>query len=91
MCCGAVAGKHHGEPVEYRCWDVIVECWSDNGVAEEIGPRVKTVSGAIKRFKDIVSIYDDYQADAINSAFTGRICLRTNHRSTRPRRKPTHR
>ena len=43
-------------------WDVIVECWSDEDIAEQIG-SARTLNGAIKRFKDIVAIYSDRQAD----------------------------
>lgn len=49
-------------------WDVIVECWEDEQIGEAIG-KATTVTGAIKKIKGIVSVYADYQADAINSAF----------------------
>lgn len=49
-------------------WDVIVECWDDEQIANQIG-RCTTVEGAIKKFKDVVSVYADRQADAINSVF----------------------
>jgi hypothetical protein len=59
---------HAEENYEKGGWDVIVECWDDEQIAEQIG-RARTVEGAIKKFKDIVSIYEDRFADAINSAF----------------------
>jgi hypothetical protein len=49
-------------------WDVIVECWDDETIAETIG-RATTRKGAIAKFKDVVSVYADRQADAVNSAF----------------------
>jgi hypothetical protein len=49
-------------------WDVIVECWDDEQIANQIG-RARTVEGAVKKFKDVVSVWADRQADAINSAF----------------------
>lgn len=57
-------------------WDVIVECWSDGEIAEVLrGEHVKgwrpsrSAQGAIARFKPMVAVWADRQADAINSAF----------------------
>lgn len=49
-------------------WDVIVECWTDEQIAETIG-KARTPKGAIAKFRHVVAIYDDRQQDAINSAF----------------------
>ena len=49
-------------------WDVIVECWTDEDIADRIG-RARTPGGAIAKFKGVVSVWADRQADAINSAF----------------------
>jgi hypothetical protein len=49
-------------------WDVIVECWDDEQIAKVIG-RTTTFAGAYGKVKSVVSVYADYQADAINSAF----------------------
>lgn len=54
-------------------WDVIVECWDDQQIADAIlnaiGP-IRTVEQAIAHFRDgVVAIYADQQADARNSAF----------------------
>ena len=49
-------------------WDVIVECWEDSDIAETIG-KARTFKGALAKVASIVSIYDDCQADARNSAF----------------------
>ncbi len=49
-------------------WDVVVECWSDAEIAEQIG-KATTVKGAIKKFGWLVDVWSDKQADAINSAF----------------------
>lgn len=51
-------------------WDVIVECWGDNQIANIIeAGDAKTVKQAIKCFKPMVDIWADRQADARNSAF----------------------
>ena len=49
-------------------WDVIVECYTDAEIADQIG-GARTVKGALAKFRDGVSIWADRQADAINSAF----------------------
>lgn len=49
-------------------WDVIVECWEDSDIVEEIG-RARTAKGAIAKVAGIVSVYADREADARNSAF----------------------
>ena len=49
-------------------WDVICECWDDQQVADCIRDA-RTVRGAIKAVKEIVRVYADRQADAVNSAF----------------------
>ena len=59
---------HALEHYEDGGWDVIVECWEDDQIAEQIG-GARTVAGALKKFADIVDIWADRQADAINSAF----------------------
>ncbi len=57
-------------------WDVIVECWDDETIAETLSANresgrgtVRTTKGAIARMAAIVDIYADRQADARNSAF----------------------
>ena len=49
-------------------WDVLVECWSDDDIAQCFG-RSWTFTGALTKVAAIMSIYADRQADAINSAF----------------------
>lgn len=49
-------------------WDVIVECWSDREIAEEIG-RARTAKGALAKIRPYIEIYDERQADGRNSAF----------------------
>lgn len=58
------AEKHY----ESGGWDVIVEAWSDEDIAQEIG-KATTFDGALKKMAGIVSIYADREADAINSTF----------------------
>lgn len=49
-------------------WDVVVECYSDDEVAEVIG-KATTVAGALRKFAPLVDVWSDRQADARNSAF----------------------
>lgn len=49
-------------------WDVIVECWSDAEIADQIG-KATTLKGALKKFEFLVDVWSDQQADAINSVF----------------------
>lgn len=51
-------------------WDVVVECWDDQQIAEQI---VQCAAGdatrAVDAFRGIVDVWADRQADARNSAF----------------------
>lgn len=49
-------------------WDVVVECYDDDMIADVIG-KARTPKGAIGKFKPLVDVWADRQADAINSAF----------------------
>ena len=49
-------------------WDVVVECWDDQQIADCI-KGARTARGAIRKVATIVSVYADRQADARNSAF----------------------
>lgn len=49
-------------------WDVIVECYDDDMIADVIG-KARTPEGAIRKFRPLVSVWADRQADARNSAF----------------------
>ncbi len=49
-------------------WDVIVETYTDDEIAAQIG-QARTVRGALAKFADVVSVWADRQADAENSAF----------------------
>lgn len=44
-------------------WDVIVECWDDDQIAETIG-QARTVKGALAKFAAVVDVWADRQADA---------------------------
>ena len=48
-------------------WDVIVETMSDEDIAREIG-GARTLNGAVKKLRPLVSLHADRQADARNSA-----------------------
>ena len=47
-------------------WDVLVECWSDKDILDEIG-GARTVAGAIRKIAPIISAmksrYDEIQAE----------------------------
>lgn len=47
-------------------WDVVVECFTDEEIAEQIG-KARTLEGALKKFSDVVDVWADRQADARNS------------------------
>jgi hypothetical protein len=49
-------------------WDVVVECWSDEDIREQIG-RARTLKGALAKLAEVIDVYADRQADALNSAF----------------------
>lgn len=49
-------------------WDVLVECWSDEDIAENIG-RANTVRGALYKVSKAVKMYDSYRKDIQATAF----------------------
>jgi hypothetical protein len=51
-------------------WDVIVECWTLDMIEDYIiEGGARTFVEAVALFKNIVDVWADQQADAINSAF----------------------
>jgi hypothetical protein len=44
-------------------WDVIVECWDDEDIADAIAPATN-FRDAIRNMKEFVEIYEERQADA---------------------------
>jgi hypothetical protein len=44
-------------------WDVVVECYDDEEIAEVIG-RARTLKGAIAKFATVIDVYSDRQAAA---------------------------
>jgi hypothetical protein len=51
-------------------WDVVVECYSDDEIAQVLmANSAGTESQALRSFSSVVSLYADRQADARNSAF----------------------
>lgn len=44
-------------------WDVIVECYDDEQIAEVIG-RARTVKGALAKFATVIDVFSDRQAAA---------------------------
>jgi hypothetical protein len=64
----AAVKAHALDHYEDGGWDVIIECWDDEQIAEQIGDA-KTVQGALRKFEGVVGVYADREADARNSAF----------------------
>jgi hypothetical protein len=61
--------KSHAEAhYEDGGWDVIVECWDDNAIAEFIAGAT-TPDEALECFGPLIDVWSDRQADARNSAF----------------------
>lgn len=61
---------HANENYEAGGWDVIVECWEDDQIADVISEEgATTTQAAIDAFKPVVSVWADRQADARNSRF----------------------
>lgn len=51
-------------------WSVIVECWSHGDIVERlIASKADTLDKAIAAFADLVEVWDDRYADAVNSQF----------------------
>lgn len=62
--------KHAEDHYNDGGWDVIVECWTESDIADYLKKnKVKDANQAIAAVKEIVDVYADRQADAINSAF----------------------
>lgn len=49
-------------------WDVIVECWTIKSIMETLEDD-ESQEEALEGFKDLVSVWAERQADAVNSAF----------------------
>ena len=49
-------------------WDVVVECYTDDEIADRIGDA-KTLDEAVDAFDALIDVWRDRQADARNSAF----------------------
>ena len=49
-------------------WDVIVECWTIEAIMETLEDD-ESQEEALEGFKDLVSVWAERQADAVNSAF----------------------
>lgn len=51
-------------------WDVIVECWDDEQIADHLADyNAVDVADALDAFAPIIDVWSDRQADARNSAF----------------------
>ena len=49
-------------------WDVIVECWTIKTIMDDIEDG-ESKEDVLKRFKSIVGVWADQQADAVNSVW----------------------
>lgn len=66
----AAVKAHAKENYNEGGWDVIVECWEDERIADVIAEEgATTAQAAIDAFKSVVGVWADRQADARNSAF----------------------
>lgn len=59
----AAVRAHAAEHYINGGWDVIVECYDDAAIAEVIG-SARTVDGALARFRPIIEVLADRQAEA---------------------------
>lgn len=51
-------------------WDVIVEAWTDDEISEHLQEcGAIDEASSLDAFKDVVGIWSERQADAVNSAF----------------------
>jgi hypothetical protein len=55
--------RAHAEANYDAGWDVVVECYEDADIDAQIG-RARSLNGAIRAFADLVSIWNERQADA---------------------------
>lgn len=64
------AVRKHAEAHYDEGWDTLVECFDDKDIYKHImNYGAKTDEKAIDCFRDLVSVWQDRQADAKNSAF----------------------
>lgn len=64
----AHAKEHYSE----GGWDVLVECWSVVDIAKRLAAdstAPSTADAAVDSFRAVVDVWQDRQADAVNSAF----------------------
>jgi len=62
----AHAGGHYND----GGWDVVVECWTLDEIAEVlIRDKATTSDAALAAFKPLVDVWAERQADARNSVF----------------------
>ena len=51
-------------------WSVIVECWGHDQIVDRLVEcKADTFAKAIAAFGDLIDVWDDRYADAVNSAF----------------------
>lgn len=59
----AAVRAHATENYSRGGWDVIVECYDDEAIAEVIG-RARTIKGALAKFAPLIDVVADRQAEA---------------------------
>ena len=62
----AAVRKHAEANYERGGWDVLVECYSDEDILEELG-RCRTVGGAIRKIGYFLGVRRRYSDDIRNS------------------------
>ena len=58
--------KEHAMKNYEKGWDVLVECYSDDQISEEIGD-VNSVAGAIRKIAKWINVRKSYVDDIVNS------------------------
>lgn len=62
------AVKDHAMRNYENGWDTVVECYTDEEIAEKIG-KARTTKGAIRKVAEGVGIYNRYAAEIRATAF----------------------
>ena len=58
----AAVKKHALEHYEESGWDILVEAWTDEEIAEEL-KHCRTIAGAIRKMGGIVGSHDRYRKE----------------------------
>lgn len=64
----AAVKAHANANYEKGGWDILVECWEDNEILEEIG-ECTTVAGAIAKCAKTLHIVDEHRREIQSEVF----------------------